>query len=279
MPDAPGCRTGVHMEDLAATAMLDAISAQFAPQPEAPVIIFEGPEGTLHVATQPPVLPLEKEAKHQPTPPKQSSPRIAFGGERATANAVECSEETGDGGDALETVLVPYLVDHGDKFEAICMRHQMSAQELMRINGLSRRSVRPGQTVLVWGQRSRGQQQEELRRSLVAEFRRVSKCSFGEARYYLEENSFDMATALAQRKNDLDWEKDAPQQPQQLLSLEVQTSKPYKSPLPSASPERMLHGEKAIEIRPAGRNSGCATSFLRCTQVMSSGCRCLTLER
>ena len=53
-PDAPGCRTGFHVEDKSATAMLDSIALQFvnqqgsANQPE--VIIFESPEGSLSVA-------------------------------------------------------------------------------------------------------------------------------------------------------------------------------------------------------------------------------------
>jgi len=79
-------------------------------------------------------------------------------------------------------------------------------EELRVHEGLQLRLDQAAQHAFV--QRSRGQQKEDEQRQRVVEFRRLNKCSTGEARYYLDECDFDMAAALKLRLEDLAWERD-----------------------------------------------------------------------
>jgi len=172
---ASGCRLGVHLEDAAATAALDGLwmcaparrgaSDLSEPAEAEGCVVFEDPSGTLTFA---------KESAGVQPQDGQPAGRV------------------GDGGTDAATVLVPYLVGPFDTWSAICMRHQMTSEELMRVNGLRRGHARPGSTVLVWAERSAGAVQEEVHRALLMAFRRRCKCTPGEARYYLETNDYEV---------------------------------------------------------------------------------------
>jgi len=215
---------GTHVEDVAASALLDSIAQKLQAQrseelePEGELIIFEGPEGNLQLARGAIDAPLgllateseecEEPCMAPPQPPAATTAQVSSVSSSVGDSAAdEAASAVGDGGEALETVLVPILVGPFDSFASICMREHMDPLELMRVNGLAARHVRPGTTVLVWGQRSKGQQQAEMQRQLVAQFRRLTRTSAGEARYYLEESSYDMTLALAHRRDDLEWER------------------------------------------------------------------------
>lgn len=196
--------------------------------------------------------------------------------EESTAD--ETASAVGDGGEALETVLVPILVGPFDTFASICMREHMAADELMRVNGLSRRHVRPGTTVLVWGRRSKGQQQAEMQRQLVAQFRRLTRSSAGEARYYLEENSYDMAAALGQRREDLAWERshEGGSVSSQLLSRladqgTTATTNTMTTATTTASKDKVA--DQAARETACAQPAALFTSVLKC--VHSFGVRCV----
>ena len=44
-------------------------------------------------------------------------------------------------------------------------------------------------------------------RQMVRKFRRENRCSLGEAVYYLETSEYDIAAAVAERRKDLEWER------------------------------------------------------------------------
>uniref|UniRef100_A0A7S0LC59 Uncharacterized protein n=1 Tax=Coccolithus braarudii TaxID=221442 RepID=A0A7S0LC59_9EUKA len=258
---ARGCREGVHVEDVAASAMLDSIAEKLQAQreqeraPKGDVVIFEGPEGELTMArfenhAEVEMLARECEEEEAAASTGSAPPAGLASAESSSGEANEAAV-AGDGGDAMETVLVPYLVGPFDSFASICMREQMVAEELMRVNGLAIRHVRPGTTVLVWGLRSKGQQQVELNRQLVAQFRRLTKTSAGEARYYLEENGYQIEAALTQRRDDLAWETE-PSTPEALrLAL---------------TPESASDSQTCTMQPKAGGGADLFASLLKCAQ-------------
>jgi len=238
--------------------MLDSIAMQFAAQQKGPepteVIIFEGPEGTLAMAEAAPV----------------EAPQ-----ESVRAERTEPAEAAGHGGEALETVLVPYLVGPYDTFARICLQHRMSAQELMQVNALSRPHARPGSTVLVWGQRTQREQQAELRRGIIAQFRRRCRCTTGEARYYLEENAYELEAALRQHAAEVAWESQLPLPASPELRRIVVPSGAVRSAAASDAARKMADGDGQEARAEAWRGKAAAPkqqptwgrAFTRCVQA------------
>lgn len=216
---AQGCKRAAHVEDLAATALLDAVSliGDSRPACTAPVsleihvadseagvktpLVIVGPEGVMHMA--------ESELDHpRDVTPCEETP-ASRAGELSTTPSVAVATVDGAAKGSVppeELMLVPYLVGPQDTFSAICLRHSMQPHDLMHANGLQRAHASPGSTLLVWSMSSRGAQQEDTRQRLGRQFRRKNHCTASEALYYLEENDYDVAAAQQQRDADLAWE-------------------------------------------------------------------------
>ena len=246
LASAIGCRVGTHIEDADATAMLDSYYLT-QPDPHAPIclmcpsdeepvdmstleIVFENPDGGLHSAMRmsfdPPIVTLP--LSHEPAPPAPAPPPA-----EAPAEAPPPSDgSAAAGGTGLQTVTVPYIVGRHDTFASIAMRHKMTPAELMRcsspapapphramrltpslsrahrsLNGLRRQHVLPGKVVLVWAERSETQVEEEKHRAMLRQFRRLCRCTVGEALHYLETAEYDMGAALLARNDDVAWER------------------------------------------------------------------------
>ena len=183
---ALGCHVGSHQEDRSYTAMLDSLCLPAAePLEQGTECFVEGPDGRLMavaglIVTQIPsgqpravdvcIDPDEQdEASSNATPPPASSTPAHQGG--------------GDG----QTVAVPYVVGSHDTFASICLKHRMSSEELLRLNGLRHRRARVGDVLLVWSERSDIEQNEDLQRQQLRQFRRLTGSSAAEALYYMEE--------------------------------------------------------------------------------------------
>lgn len=65
----------------------------------------------------------------------------------------------------------------------------------------------PGKVILVWAERSETQVEEEKHRTMLRQFRRLCRCTVGEALHYLETAEYDMGAALLARNDDLAWER------------------------------------------------------------------------
>ena len=186
LQSAQGCRSGLHIEDAAATAMFDAYAptiAESVPVPEC--------------------LPVAMVV---------NTPTSSEAGEVATADSIAPAPPLvvggAGGGDDAQSRLVPYVVGFHDTWNGLCMRHNMTGAELQRVKGLRRRTVKPGDVVLVWGERSDDEAREDVRRALVAQFRRRCQCSTGEALYYLTGAEYEIDAAIKTRQADLRWEQE-----------------------------------------------------------------------
>jgi len=207
---AHGCRFGVHLEDESATAALDQLWLRPSEPLRRPhlcatdsteasdVVVFQDPSGTMCVAQQP-QLKTEDLASTPASGLKLLRPAmttsVPINCKQDEAPADPSEQAGGEGGLHGSSVLVPYLVGPYDTFSAICMRHQMESEELQRLNGLKRRCVRPGSTLLVWAQRAAGEVREEMQRTQMLAFQRHCKCTAGEARYYLESNDYKVSAS------------------------------------------------------------------------------------
>ena len=206
---APGCRVGSHVEDIGYSMLLDSV-CQPATQPMESLII-EGPNGTIQVAevSLSPVTRRENAATQQPAviaviPDEgEASPRS-----QAETTQMETTDESAAaaGGSALRTVPVPYVVGPHDTWASICVRHRMTNEELLQLNGLRNRRARVGDVILVWAERSDEQQSEDWKRQLVRQFRRRTGCSNQEALYYLEQHDYVIGDAIRTRVHDNRWE-------------------------------------------------------------------------
>ena len=186
---------------------------QDAPQP---VIVFEQPGGLLQMGEQEAVTGVDGvELTPQGETPlpinisagitKAHAQTINGGGAELGKTGMQSSDGA-VGGTGLRTETVAYVVGVHDTFAAIAMRHKMTEDEMMRLNSLRRRHVRPGDIVLVYAQRSDEESRDELRRQMVRRFRREWRCPVGEALYYLEGASYEFDAATADRRRDVDWE-------------------------------------------------------------------------
>lgn len=169
-----------------------------------PVIVFQNPDEALQVASlaRPPLrgtTSLKEGTTECPVkaPADQPAPE--------TDAAVDAGG--GDGNDMM-TVTVPYIVGSHDTFSSVCLKHNMSAKEVMQLNKMSGRIARPGDVLLVWAQRSSVEHEEDERKRLVRAFRRRCKCSNAEAAYYLDSHDYDFAAALATRQHELSFERE-----------------------------------------------------------------------
>ena len=190
---AQGCRTGAHQEDVSYTAMLDAY-AYCAPTAveldSSERCIIQEPDGQLSYAgvivttdILPSELPVEGKAEvAMPAPPPEMGEDPA-----AEARPESSAPSNANGGDGDRTVTVPFVVSMFDTFASICLKHRMSADELMRLNGLRHRRARVGDVLLVWAERSDAEQSEHWQRRLLRQFRRQTGCPAGEALYYMEQ--------------------------------------------------------------------------------------------
>ena len=263
---APGCRTGEHLEDPEATAMLDALAsmggapaARVTNAPEVvneDVLILEGPAGALHQLT----LPIANAAQGE-LPASDADNGDGHGG-LGGGEAPEAELE------ATEAVLEPYLVGAQDTFGSICLRHGMSPSELMHVNRLRHRQVRPGETVLVWVRRTRSEREEECKSRLVRRFRRLNRCSVGEALYYLEGSGLELSAALQRRMDDLQWERQQEQSAQCSKQCSTAGGEAAKLAVPAvATPAsaRLPH--------PFAR------AVMRCAHAAARGwgCRCIAM--
>jgi len=218
-----GCRAGTHIEDVQATAMMDALACfpvlaahgreHVVPETQEnidpqPVIVFEQPGGTLDMGEQMVLVPLALPAASAATAAAEAAPAIVT--EHAAEEQTDVPPTTSDGavgGGGIRTVTVPYVVGVHDSFAAVCMRHKMTEDELVRLNSLRRRHVRSGDVILVYAERSDEASRDELRRQLVRRFRRECHCAAGEALYYLEGCDYDYDEAVQGRRRDFEWEK------------------------------------------------------------------------
>ena len=112
------------------------------------------------------------------------------------------------GGSGLRTVPVPYVVGPHDTWQSICLRHRMTSAELLELNGLRNRRARVGDVLMVWAERSDEQQNEDWKRQLVRQFRRLTGCAHSEALYYLEQHDYRIGDALRERTHDHAWERE-----------------------------------------------------------------------
>jgi len=217
---ARGCRSGMHVEDQSYTQLLDSYcppAIETVPIVETPRCVIEGPNGEICFAaeiivTQPEPAPVQEVA----TQPPEQGPREP---------PVESS--TAAGGSGTRTVAVPYFVSAHDTFSSICLKHRMTADEVLRLNGLSHRRARVGDVLLVWGERSDNQENEDWHRSMVRQFRRRSGCSAGEALYYLEQHEYRIGDALRERDHDAQWQSERAELIQ-LLAQEEETARQAK---------------------------------------------------
>ena len=67
--------------------------------------------------------------------------------------------------------------------------------------------MQPGKVILVWAERSETQVEEEKHRTMLRQFRRLCRCTVGEALHYLESAEHDMGAALLARNDDVAWER------------------------------------------------------------------------
>lgn len=229
---APGCRSGSHVEDHSYTQMLDALCAPAA----APTVIIEGPNGCVSFAavSLSPVCRQQQAASQQelteatttstsagrevaaagdgralpPPAPSALAPALAISDICQPAEAETLEESVREesaaaaGGSGTRTVPVPYVVGPHDTWPSICLKHRMTSEEMMRLNGLRHRRARVGDVLLVWSERSDAQQAEDWKRQLVRQFRRLSGCNAAEALYYLEQHDFRIGDALRERSHD-----------------------------------------------------------------------------
>ena len=112
------------------------------------------------------------------------------------------------GGEDMQTVAVPYIVSATDTFATVCMRHRMTASEVLQLNGLRYRRCRPGDVLMVWGERSEAQRTEEVHRQLVRQFQQLTGASMGEATFYLEQHAYVLNDALREHARDLAFERE-----------------------------------------------------------------------
>lgn len=186
-----GCRAAQHVQDVAATAMLEALSLLPAPRqpssmgyiaedctPQHAVVVFEQPGGTLQAGEEvfdrvdesaslaavpsPYESSALEEATVQPTDMSVGDGRAVEEGRDATLRS-----EGSAGGNDAQTTTVPYFVRVHDTFASISMRHKMSESELANLNQLKRYSVRPGDVLMVYDQRSDVPSEDTLRRQVI----------------------------------------------------------------------------------------------------------------
>ena len=112
------------------------------------------------------------------------------------------------GGSGLRTVPVPYVVGPHDTWQSICLRHRMTSAELLELNGLRNRRARVGDVLMVWAERSDEQQNEDWKRQLVRQFRRLTGCGNSEALYYLELHEYAIGDAIRERTKDVSFESE-----------------------------------------------------------------------
>jgi len=124
----------------------------------------------------------------------------------AEARPESSAPSNANGGDGDRTVTVPFVVSMFDTFASICLKHRMSADELMRLNGLRHRRARVGDVLLVWAERSDAEQSEHWQRRLLRQFRRQTGCPAGEALYYMEQHEYRIGDAIRERLQDLRFE-------------------------------------------------------------------------
>ena len=168
---SPGCSTSSNIEDLAMTAMMDSFACQPVqeptqmnfipaatddPTPPQMVIVFENPGGSLEVGEQTTLTmcsdgaPPPAAASHAPAdepPPSQTGGELASGADERTTT-------------------VPYVVGVHDTFASVSMRHKMTETELLQLNQLKRRQVRPGDVLLVYVERSNAPTEDDLRKQV-----------------------------------------------------------------------------------------------------------------
>lgn len=112
------------------------------------------------------------------------------------------------GGSGTRTVPVPYVVGPHDTWGSICLRHRMTSEEMMKLNGLRNRRARVGDVLLVYAERSDEQQNEDWKRQLLRQFRRQTGCVAAEAVYYLEQHDYRIGDAIRARTYDHKWESE-----------------------------------------------------------------------
>jgi hypothetical protein len=196
------------------TAMLDSFGPPADPvlqQPDPPPFIIEGPNGTLSFA-EVVLTPLS------PTPSEGNlAATEAASAEQASVAAAEAAHESptaptlpesssAAGGSGVRTMAVPYVVGPHDTFASIGLRHRMSPEELLRLNGLRNPRARVGDVLLVWSERSDAEQSEDMQKMLVRQFRRRTGCTAAEAVYYLEMHDYQIGDAIRERQHDASWE-------------------------------------------------------------------------
>ena len=236
---APGCRVGAHVEDVGYTRMLDSAGASsmqhnesFGVLESSDQFVIQGPDGKISFAevivSSSSTSLAEQPAKLAPAPVASPSPSvpaaaITMPAHRSTVEevAAEASDDpsaeasrdesaAAAGGSGTRTVPVPYVVSPHDTFSSICLKHRMSPFEVCRLNGLAptNRRARVGDVLLVWAERSDAQMSEDLHRTLVRQFRRLTGCSAAEALYYLEGHEYQIGDAIRARSHDASWERE-----------------------------------------------------------------------
>lgn len=196
-----GCRAGVHVEDMGYTAMLDSYCPPAAQAPTTEQIAVEGPDGRIMAVAG--LIITQQDSPAQPAIISSADGDVAAQA-RTTPSSTRAQQDGQDG----RTVAVPYVIDSTDTWSSICLRHRMTSEELLRLNGLRHRRCRMGDVLLVWSERSDAEQNEEMRRQLVRQFRRLTGACASEALYYLEQHEFAIGDAIREREKDTAWERE-----------------------------------------------------------------------
>ena len=202
---ARGCRSAAHVEDRAYTAMLDSYCPPAVEvQADTENFVVEGPDGRIMAVAG--MIITQQDA---PAPVESIEvPETAEASERPAASSTPSSMPAQQGGQDGRTVAVPYMVGSADTWSSICLRHRMSSEELLRLNGLRHRRCRLGDVLLVWSERSDAEQSEEIHRQLLRQFRRLTGASAAEALYYLENHDYAIGDAIREREHDAAWERE-----------------------------------------------------------------------
>ena len=143
---AEGCRTAAHVEDLQATAMMDAfaLSANICrqvPVPEAPsqgdeqpsadVVVIQQPGGELLMEVMPVVIEQPGgELCVEASPDAASALAAPTSPGAPTDDAARRPSASAGGGSGVRTTTMPYVFGVHDTFSGVCMRHRMTETEL-----------------------------------------------------------------------------------------------------------------------------------------------------
>eukprot|EP00903_Cladosiphon_okamuranus_P005961 g5885.t2 len=162
----------------------------------------------------------------------------------------------------LEHVVMP-----DDTLAGICLKYKVKDRELRRLNGFVGSHFRMCDVLIIPNRFAAGQQPIQgsegekpmARQEMMQIFRRTSELGPQEARFYLETNDWDLTEALAEWREENEWEMEQAEIQESALEGDVlnepesATVPPPRSggfygsqPGPTA---RLLHGSQKVKIQ------------------------------